>query len=177
MSQDFQPSADNTRLDLSPILHCPEGKVKTSFTLDLSNLDFFGEKPIQNPVTIDATVENHGGALVLQGQASSLLQLCCDRCGESISTTKNVPLDSLVAQTLEDQEHDEILLLEGTYLPLGEIATTAFILAMDTKTLCSDQCKGLCPRCGVNLNQKDCTCPQENTSPFVALASLLIEDD
>ena len=79
---------------------------------------------------------NQAGALVLEGTASSLLDLVCDRCGKEFSREKRVTLDSLVAQELEDEENDEILLLEGTELDLDQVVTEAFVLAMDTKNLC-----------------------------------------
>ena len=82
-------------------------------------------------------------------------------------------LDSLVAQELEDEENDEILLLEGTELDLDQVVTEAFVLAMDTKNLCSDDCKGLCAGCGANLNVEPCRCRPEVDPRLAALAQLL----
>ena len=59
---------------------------------------------------------------------------------------------------------------------MGELARTAFILGMDTKTLCSEDCKGICPGCGVNLNQGSCTCKKETDPRLAALAKLLEKD-
>lgn len=160
-------------LDLQSIVNTPEAKVTTEFTLDLSALDFFGATPIDQAVHVTASVTNHAGALHLTGQASSLLNLCCDRCNGSFSQEKTILLDSLVAAELEDEENEEILLLDKGMLHLDDIATTAFILEMDTKTLCKEDCKGLCPKCGTNLNETDCDCVADNDSPFAALASLL----
>ncbi|MDY5613643.1 MAG: DUF177 domain-containing protein, partial [Dysosmobacter sp.] len=52
-------------------------------------------------------------------------------------------------------------------------ARTAFILEMDTKTLCSEDCKGLCPRCGADLNLGPCSCKKEVDPRLAALAKLL----
>ena len=79
----------------------------------------------------------------------------------------------MVAQELEDEENDEILLLDGYELDLDEVVTTAFILAMDTKNLCSDDCKGLCSGCGVDLNVDTCRCKPEVDPRLAALAQLL----
>ena len=84
-----------------------------------------------------------------------------------------VALDSLVAHELEDDENDEIILLEGTELDLDEVVTTAYILAMDTKNLCSDDCKGLCAKCGVDLNVETCRCKPDVDPRLAALAQLL----
>ena len=44
---------------------------------------------------------------------------------------------------------------------LDEILTTAFVLNMDSKLLCRPDCKGICPRCGKNLNEGACSCRPE----------------
>ena len=112
-------------------------------------------------------------ALVLEGKASSLLDLTCDRCGKEFSREKVVPLNCLLATELEDEENDEIVLLEGNEVDLDEVAGTAFILEMDTKNLCSDNCKGLCAKCGANLNNGPCGCRPEVDPRLAALAQLL----
>ena len=161
------------RLDLKEIIHTPDASKSFSFQLDLSDLDFFGRKPITRPVLAEGSVTNHAGALVLEGTARSELDLACDRCGKEFSREKVVPLDCLVAQELEDEENDEIFLLDGTELDLDEVVTTAFVLAMDTKNLCSDDCKGLCSGCGANLNFEPCRCKPEVDPRLAALAQLL----
>lgn len=161
------------RLELRDIIHTPDAEKAFHFELDLSQLDFYGRKPISRPVIADGRVTNHAGALVLEGTAHSLLDLVCDRCGEPFSREKVVKLDCLVAQELEDEENDEIFLLDGTELDLDEVVTTAFVLAMDTKVLCSESCKGLCAGCGANLNREPCRCKPEIDPRLAPLAKLL----
>ena len=161
------------RLDLRVIIHIPDARKSFQLQVDLSDLDFFGSKPITQPVRAEGSVTNHAGALVLEGTARSVLDLICDRCGKAFSREKVVVLDSLVAHELEDDENDEIILLDGNELDLDEVVTTAFILAMDTKNLCSDDCKGLCAKCGVNLNEGTCRCKPEVDPRLAALAQLL----
>ena len=161
------------RLDLRDIIHVPDAKKTFQFQLDLSQEDLYGTRPIVHPVQAVGSVTNHAGALVLEGTARSLLELACDRCGKEFSREKTVVLDNLVAQELEDEEHDDILLLDGTELDLDEAVTTAFILAMDTKNLCSDDCKGLCAKCGADLNLGPCGCGPDVDPRLAALAQLL----
>ena len=164
------------RLELKDIIHVPDAKKTFQFQVDLSDLEFYGRKPITRPVLAEGSVTNHAGALVLEGTARSVLDLACDRCGKEFSREKAVQLDSLVAQDLEDEENDEIILLEGTELDLDDVVTTAFVLAMDTKNLCSDDCKELCAGCGVNLNEEPCRCKPEVDPRLAALAQLLDKD-
>ena len=161
------------RLDLRNIIHVPEASKSFQFQMDLSGLEFYGEHLITRPVQIEGSVTNHAGALVLEGTASSLLDLVCDRCGKKFSREKAVELNCLLAAELEDEENDEIYLLEGNEVDLDEVAGTAFILAMDTKNLCSDNCKGLCAKCGADLNNGPCGCRPEVDPRLAALAQLL----
>jgi uncharacterized protein len=161
------------RLDLRNIIHVPEASKAFQFQMDLSGLEFYGEHLITRPVQIEGSVSNHAGALVLEGTASSLLDLVCDRCGKKFSREKVVELNCLLAAELEDEENDEIYLLEGNEVDLDEVAGTAFILAMDTKNLCSDNCKGLCAKCGADLNNGPCGCRPEVDPRLAALAQLL----
>lgn len=161
------------RLELRDIIHVPDAKKTFQFQLDLSDLDFYGRRPVVHPVLVEGSVTNHAGALVLEGTARSALELVCDRCGKAFSREKAVALDSLVAQELEDEENDDILLLDGTQLDLDEAVTSAFILAMDTKNLCSDDCKGLCAKCGADLNLGPCGCRPDVDPRLAALAQLL----
>lgn len=161
------------RLDLRNIIHVPEATKPFRFQMDLSDLEFYGKHLITRPVQIEGSVTNHAGALVLEGTASSLLDLSCDRCGKAFSREKVVELNCLLATELEDEEHDEIYLIQGNEVDLEEVAGTAFILAMDTKNLCSDNCKGLCAKCGADLNNGPCGCRPEVDPRLAALAQLL----
>ena len=86
-------------------------------------------------------------------------------------------MDCLLADELEDEENDEIVLLEGSEVDLDELVTTAFVLAMDTKNLCSEDCKGLCAKCGADLNLGPCGCRPEVDPRLAALAQLLDKED
>ena len=90
---------------------------------------------------------------------------------------KEIPFQCLLAEELQNEEADEIVLLENGEVDVGELARTAFILGMDTKTLCSEDCKGLCSRCGANLNLGPCSCEKEIDPRLAVLAKLLENND
>ena len=143
---------DEMKLDLRDVIHVPNAEKSFQFQLDLSDLEFWGRKPITRPILVEGSVVNHAGALVLNGTARSELDLVCDRCGKEILREKVVSLDTLLATELEDEDNeDDYFLLDGNELDLDEVVTTTFVLAMDTKNLCSDDCKGLCAKCGADF--------------------------
>ena len=75
---------------------------------------------------------------------------------------------------LQNEDNEDIVLLEqGEFVDAEDLARTAFILGMDTKTLCSEECKGLCPRCGADLNLGPCSCKKDVDPRLAALAKLL----
>ena len=161
------------RLDLRSIIHVPGASLPFQFELDLSGLDFYGEKPFAHPVRVSGAVRNMADALLLEGTAETTLELACDRCLKPFSQELTLPVSTLLAEELEDEENDEIVLLEQDKVDVGELARTAFILGMDTKTLCSEDCKGLCPRCGADLNLGPCSCKKEQDPRLAVLAKLL----
>ena len=162
------------KLDLRKIIHVPGASVPFDFQMDLTHLDFYGVRPITRPLRVQGKVTNRAGALLLEGNASTVLDLTCDRCCKPFTREKIVPLDSLLATELEHEDsEDEIILLENGAADLDEVASTAFILAMDTTNLCSEDCKGLCSRCGADLNDGPCSCKPDVDPRLAALAQLL----
>ena len=114
--------------------------------------------------------------LLLSFEASTVLKSVCDRCLKPFDQPKTIRYECMLAEELEDEESDDIILLEDGAVDLEDLARTAFILDMDTKTLCSEDCKGICPGCGVDLNQGTCTCKKEVDPRLAVLAKLLDKD-
>ena len=160
-------------LNVKPILHTPGKRLDFQFELDLSDMEFSGRYPISRPVAVSGEVRNTAGILELTLNARSTLDAVCDRCGKAFAQEKDVPFACMLAEELQNGENDEIVLLEDGMVDVGDLARTAFILDMDTKTLCSEDCKGLCPRCGADLNLGPCSCKKETDPRLAVLAKLL----
>jgi uncharacterized protein len=160
-------------IDVKPILRDPSKRLPFQFQLDLSDVDFSGRFPVSRPVTVEGEVYSSADVLHLDLTARTVLDAVCDRCGKAFSQEKTVPYSCMLAEELQDEDNDEIVLLESDRVDAGELARTAFILGMDTKTLCSEDCKGLCPRCGADLNLGPCSCKREGDPRLAVLAKLL----
>ena len=164
-------------LNVQKLINAPGERMTFQFDLDLSDVDFGGRRPAQNPVVVTGEVRNVAGMLLLDFTASTVLQSICDRCLKAFDQPKTVSYQCMLARELAgDEENDDILLLDGTELDLDETVTTAFVLGMDTKNLCSDDCKGLCAKCGADLNLGPCGCRPEVDPRLAALAQLLDKD-
>ena len=160
-------------IDVRPILHTPGKRLDFQFELDLSDLEFDGRNPASRPVAVEGGVRNTAGLLELFLTARATLDAACSRCGKEFLLEKETEYHCMLAEELQNGESDEIVLLEDGKVDAGDLARTAFILDMDSKTLCSEDCKGLCPRCGANLNLGPCSCKKEPDPRLAALAKLL----
>ena len=163
-------------LNVQRIINAPGERIDFQFELDLSDVDFGGLYPARNPVVVTGDVRNIAGMLLLSFTASTVLKSVCDRCLKNFDDPRSVRCEYALAEKVENEENDDIIVLEDGCVDVGELARTAFILEMDTKTLCSEDCKGICPGCGVDLNQGSCTCKKE-VDPRLAVLARLLEKD
>jgi len=162
-------------LDLKEIIQRPGGALPFAFELDLSDLEFYGIRPIAEPVRVSGEVRNHAGLLVMTGQAETTLHVNCDRCGKPFLRPMALPFEHMLADHLEDaeSENDEIILLNGTVLDAGDAVTDDMVYGMDSGNLCREDCKGRCFRCGKDLNEGPCGCKPELDPRMAVLAKLL----
>lgn len=163
-------------LNVRKIINAPGERIDFQFSLDLSDVDFGGLYPAQNQVVVTGEVRNIAGMLLLSFTADTVLKSVCDRCLKEFDNPKSVHCDYTLAESVENEDNDSIIVLEDGCVDVGELARTAFILEMDEKTLCSEDCKGICPGCGVDLNQGSCTCKKQVDPRLAVLAQLLEKD-
>lgn len=165
------------RLNVNKLLHTPGAQQDFRFELDLSDLEFGGSRPVSRPVVVDGRLKNEAGVLLCSLQAATTLRSVCDRCLEEFDEPKTVPYSCVIAEEKQLEDSDDIVVPENGEVDLVDLARTAFILAMDTKTLCSPDCKGLCGGCGVNLNREKCRCKKQVDPRLAKLARLLEQDE
>lgn len=164
------------RLDLRDIIHIPGARKEFCYTLDLSGFTLYGETPFDRPVEVSGVVRNVAGALELTGQAVTRLDVRCDRCLKPVTVELDIPAETLLAEELaneEDEGSGDIVLLTNGGVELDEIFTPACVFALDGKHLCREDCKGLCPTCGKDLNEGPCACGKEMDPRLAVLAKLL----
>ena len=162
-------------LGLSKIIECPGESVSFSASVDLSDLQFGNCCPVSEPVLASGTVRNTAGVLMMKGMITTTIHGVCDRCACDFDRDEEIPLDVVLVTEMADEENEDewVFPLEGDSADLEDIVRTVFVLNMDSKLLCSDDCKGLCHRCGKNLNEGPCSCQKELDPRFAALKQLL----
>ena len=165
------------RLNLTHIAREPGAVLPFGFDLDLSQVEWNGGRPFANAIHVTGRVRNMAGAMVLNARLSGVLSLACDRCARPFQREKTVDYETLLAFELESGESDDIVLLDADGgLDLDALMEEIFLLEMDTKNLCSQDCRGLCPGCGADLNLEPCRCKKE-IDPRLAKLAQLLEDN
>lgn len=127
----------------------------------------------------------------LAGELSLNLQPTCARCGQSFDTQLDVSMQRHMVPyfsgprdgTISEEEEIELSaddldfsFYRGEEIDLSEIVGEEITLALPIRFLCQEDCKGLCPRCGKNLNLGSCQCDgQDEFSPFSVLKGIKLK--
>lgn len=162
-------------MNLHELLLNPGSRLPFRCELSTDRLDFPAVLSYTAAPVGEGFIVNNAGALTLRGTLSAAMRCVCDRCAAEFDREVSYPLDVPLASELQDEENPDYFLLEGDELDLEELLETVFILNMDTRFLCRDDCKGLCSRCGKNLNEGPCDCRTES-DPRLAVLEQLLDD-
>ncbi len=162
-------------LGLSKIIDCPGASVPFSTSVDLSDLCFGVSYPVSEPVKAEGMVRNTAGVLVMTGAITTCIHGTCDRCASPFDREIKLPINVVLVTKMANEENEDewVFPLEGDSADLDDIVRTVFVLNLDSKLLCKEDCKGLCHRCGKNLNDGPCNCQKELDPRFAALKQLL----
>lgn len=144
------------------------------------------EYTFEPPVTWSVEVTNTGGALLVTGSAAACCCCACARCLESAEYELEGQIEGYFLIPGEEAEADDLEADEFDALPadhridLAPLIQAALVLEVPRVPLCTDDCAGLCPVCGQNLNEGVCTCVQEESdapvNPFAVLKDLTFDD-
>ena len=136
------------------------------------------------PVELSMVVEKLGSeAFRVAGHARTRLEMACSRCLEPFEIPIDAAFDLRYVSQAENTGEAEREIVEEDLatayyreglLDLTDMLREQFQLALPMKPLCSDECRGLCPECGANLNRTTCSCAPKWEDPRLApLKSLL----
>lgn len=164
------------RIDLREIINMPGRSVPFSFELDVSDLDFDSVKEFSGPMKAEGIIRNRAGSLEVEGKLALDMTCVCARCLSEFSKHLDLDLNAYLAEELQDEDDEETYLLDGDFADLGEIAITTLVLSMEQRFLCREDCRGLCSKCGKDLNDGPCGC-REDQDPRLAVLGQLLENN
>jgi uncharacterized protein len=147
-------------------------------TIELKSHDF----EVVRPVTLAFDIYKDKQQFRLAGQVETTLRLPCSRCLEPFEWPVSATFDlryqpHTTPKGGDEREIEEDDLTTAFYehdeIDLGQLMTEQFYLSLPMKPLCGDDCKGLCPVCGTNLNRGTCACSPAWEDPRLAVLKTL----
>ncbi len=164
------------KFDLLPILNADGRRLPLNLELDFSEREENGARFL-TPVSVVGEFVNIGGCIELKAKASCRMEYQCDRCCETFEADFECSFEEVFKKEdarVQDDNNPDAVILSGTAIEIDDIVPANVIVNLPTKRLCHEECKGLCPNCGQNLNQSDCCCDNRPTDPrFDILDKLL----
>jgi uncharacterized protein len=137
------------------------------------------------PVALAFDIHKDQDQFRLAGGVNTTLELGCSRCLEPFTWPVDAAFDLRYqprsANTGEGErevEQDDLTtaFYENDEIDLGQLMREQFYLSLPMKPLCREDCKGLCPQCGTNLNRATCSCQRDWDDPRFAALRVLKTD-
>ncbi len=142
-------------LDLKKLL---DGSLESvEFSIEIDDCSFVDDA-VSGEAVAQGRVTNHSGLVLLDGVVEPNLTVACARCGADINYNEPILLNAKITDKLANEDEDEFIIMQDFAIDIEEIVRTALILELPTRYLCDEDCKGICPKCGKNLNEGDCGC-------------------
>ena len=140
-------------IDISKIKSSTGDVLVIDTALDISELD-----PAFSDVKVEGKIKNIAGVLTIKAVISGTYTAVCDRCMEEASLKLEAKLDTIFDI---NEAKDDSLTLENGKIDLVRTAYDALSLEIPMVILCKEDCKGICPHCGKNLNLEECDCAED----------------
>ena len=164
------------RLDLHQIINIPNGYVPFDYSPDLTDLAYGSVIEVKPNASCAGGVRNIAGVLTFKAVLEADMVCACARCLKEFQQHVHLDIEAVITEEADAQEDTDAYFLDGDYADADEIVNTAFMLNMEQRFLCKEDCKGLCDKCGANLNDGPCSCKAE-IDPRLAVLGQLLEND
>jgi DUF177 domain-containing protein len=163
----------------------PEGLIVERVIEVRTPIKLAGNETIQAaPAHLDGELLRESEGISFTGDIETVATLTCSRCLEPYALPLDLHFDLLYTAQPEAVDRGESRMdadevtrthFDGRRIDLDQLLEEQIYLAVPLKPLCRPDCRGLCPRCGANLNQSSCNCREERVedSRFLELKKLL----
>lgn len=155
-------------LDIRPVFAGSADSLKIDVSVDLSDLEFSKNHPFKTPINVSGKVCKKDGSVLLDAVAEYELSAPCDRCAVDVVKSCKTEIKHILVSELSNEDTEDFILIEDMLLDFEELVRTDLILAMPSKFLCKPDCKGLCSKCGQDLNAGHCSCEEKEVDPRLA---------
>ena len=172
------------KLDLRPLL---SGERLLNFDYELSlDIDpedtssFLYGVSFPSPMKVAGDITNTAGYMRMRLEMSVDYEAECARCLSPVSGKFSLDLEKTVAPRnllldLDEDKLDDYAIIEDGFLDMDEQLRAQLEMEFPVRFLCHEDCKGLCQRCGKNLNEGKCECPEKEIDPRLAPLQEILE--
>ncbi len=172
-------------VDMRKILSGEIDKLPVKHSFSLADSEFPFDTQIDGvvftkPISVEGEIVNKGGYISLDVTVKAEYDAECARCLKPLSRSFETEFSRTVVRrgelvnTAEEDADDYIEIVDGV-LDLDVPCAEQLMMEFPMKELCSDDCKGLCPKCGHDLNEGDCGCVKKEIDPRLAILQKLLE--
>jgi uncharacterized protein len=141
------------------------------------------EEASAGPVTGTLQVNKSDREVILIGKITSELDLQCSRCLKGFRRPLDIPINVVyhpveeITEERRELKNDEMDMgfYKGEEIDLEELVREQVILNMQMKPLCDENCKGICPNCGADLNAGACGCETRKIDPRLEVLKKLLD--
>lgn len=129
---------------------------------------------LDGPLQVTARVSRAVDKFLIRGTIRGGVRIRCDRCLEPFCREMDSPFQVYLVVSKERADQEEIELLDeemevdfvkGDTVDLGDIVREQIYLSLPMRSFCKESCRGLCPVCGTNLNERSCQCGNAEGHP------------
>lgn len=165
------------KIDLTELFNGSKERIDIECLIDLKNLEYNTYYPLKKPVNVSGSLTSKADVVYLDLKVDYTFEGFCDRCAEELVKNYVLSIHRIVVEQLQNENNDdEYLIVENRTLDIEEFINEEVLLSLPSKILCSDDCKGICSQCGVNLNVNKCNCKKAVDPRMEALLQLLDEE-
>ena len=161
--------------DLQKVFQNIGERLEIEREISMSDIEIDFIRPFASPVKIKAVAANRASVVNLDITADFVYTRPCDRCIEPVTRDMHYEFHHKLVVTLHEEENDEYIETPDFKLELDELAIADILLRLPSKYLCKEDCKGLCEKCGQDLNLGECGCDRRVIDPRLEKLKQLID--
>lgn len=165
-------------VDASNALRVPGQEYPIREEIQIEDFELSGDPMHFEGVRLEGVMVGAEERVNVRAEVSATLRSRCVRCLEDVEMPVEATMDAVFARQ-KDPDDPDLYGFEASTIELTDAVRDALILEIPIRILCSEDCKGLCPVCGVDRNKGTCTCREggEVANPFEALKEFVHNDE
>lgn len=155
-------------LDLSDLITKKVDNKLVDIKLDVNNFTYDSENyKVLDALTLKGKLLMNNSIINFNAELQGTVELVCSRCLQKFPYHIDLEINEKFTDNPENKD-DEVIFINNYEVDINKIVENNIILSLPIKKLCREDCKGLCPICGTNLNISTCNCHEENIDPRFA---------